>query len=121
MLAFCAPVCAAAQLVRAAHVVLTNADNGRTVSAHAGDEVKVDLTGYRGNGLTYSWSIPVSGDSTVLRRTGGRTTPTGSATARFHAEKDGTATLSAQRHCRPGPGRICPLVVTPWKATVEVR
>lgn len=101
-------------------VALTNADNGRTVSAHAGDDIEVTLTGYREQGRTYSWSIPVS-SSAVLHRTAGGTTPRGDATVRFHARKDGIATLSAARRCRPDPGHLCPLVVTPWKVTVEVK
>ncbi|KOV66378.1 hypothetical protein [Streptomyces sp. MMG1121] len=104
----------------AVHVVLTNADNGRTVPARTGDDIDVTLTGYREDGLTYSWSRPVS-DSTGLRRTAGGTNPRGGATARFHVEKDGVATLSAGRHCRPDAGHLCPLVVTPWKVRVEVK
>ncbi|MFG2606828.1 hypothetical protein ACGFT2_25240 [Streptomyces sp. NPDC048514] len=90
------------------------------MSARTGDDIEVTLTGYRDHGLTYSWSIPVS-DSAVLRRTAGSTTATGNATARFHVERDGIAAISAARHCRPGAGRLCPLVVTPWKVRVEVK
>lgn len=104
----------------AGRVTLTNADDGRTVSAHTGDDIYVTLTGSREAGLVYSWSIPVS-DTAVLHRTAGGTTPRGDATARFHAEKDGVAVLSAQRHCRAEPGRLCPLVVTPWKVRIEVK
>ncbi|MFK8906718.1 hypothetical protein [Streptomyces sp. YS-3] len=88
--------------------------------AHVGDDIEVTLPGYRENGLSYSWSIPAS-DSPVLHRTTGSTTPMGAASARFHAVGDGVAILSAQRHCRPGAGHVCPLVVTPWKVTVEVK
>ncbi|MEV8477146.1 hypothetical protein [Streptomyces sp. NPDC051173] len=119
-LAVCAPVSAATQPVRAERVTLTNADNGRTVSAHKGDDVEVTLTGYREHGLTFSWSVPAS-DSAVLRRTAGGTTPRGDATARFRAVKNGIAALSAQRHCRADQGHLCPLVVTPWKVRVEVK
>ncbi|MFF7730840.1 hypothetical protein [Streptomyces sp. NPDC008001] len=104
----------------AERVALTNADNGRTVAAHTGDDIEVTLTGSRENGLTYSWSIPVS-DSTVLHRTAGRKSPTGGATARFRVVKDGIAAISAAKHCRSGGGRLCPLVVTPWKVRVEVK
>ncbi|MFH9229930.1 hypothetical protein ACH4NT_14515 [Streptomyces lydicus] len=104
----------------AERVALTNADNGRTVSAHAGDDIEVTLTGYRDHGLNYNWSIPVS-DSALLHRTVGGTTPGGNAIARFHAVKAGTAALSAHRHCRPDRGHLCPLVVTPWKVRVEVK
>jgi hypothetical protein len=105
----------------AGRIVLTNSDNGRSVTASLGDDIDVRLTGYRDNGLTYTWSTPASSDSTGLRRTTGRTTPNGDASAVFRAEHDGTATITAQRRCRPDPGHLCPLVVTPWKVTVEVK
>ncbi|MEU3350031.1 hypothetical protein [Streptomyces sp. NPDC037389] len=103
----------------AGRVALTNADDDRTVPAQAGDDIEVTLTGYRENGLTYSWSVPAS-DSAMLHRTASGKTPRGDATARFHVEQDGTATLSATRHCRPGQGHPCPLLVTPWKVRVQV-
>ncbi|MDT0451573.1 hypothetical protein [Streptomyces hesseae] len=103
----------------AGRVALTNADDGKTVPAKAGDDIEVSLTGYRENGVTYSWSIPAS-DSDMLHRTKDGTTPRGDAKARFHVEQDGTATLSAARHCRPDKGHLCPLVVTPWKVRVQV-
>jgi hypothetical protein len=105
---------------QATRIVLTNADNGRSVAASSGDNIEVRLTGHRDHGLTYTWSIPISSDSTVLRRTAGGTTPTGGASAVFHAERRGTATISAVRHCHPDPGHACPLVIVPWKATVTV-
>ncbi|KAB7849993.1 hypothetical protein [Streptomyces mobaraensis] len=105
----------------AQRAVLTNSDNGRSVTAALGDDVEVRLTGYRENGLTWTWSAPTSSDSTVLRRTAGRTAPNGDASAVFHAVHDGTATITAQRRCRPSAGHVCPMVVTPWKVTVEVK
>ncbi|MEU1781465.1 MULTISPECIES: hypothetical protein [Streptomyces] len=104
----------------AQRIVLTNSDKG-PVTASLGDDVEVRLTGYRKDGLNWTWSTPASGDSTALRRTTGRTAPNGDASATFHAEHDGTATITAQRRCRPDPGRLCPLVITPWKVTVEVK
>ncbi|RLV08823.1 hypothetical protein CTZ27_08745 [Streptomyces griseocarneus] len=106
-------------------VALTNADDGKTVPARTGDDIDVTLTSYHENGLTYTWSIPVS-DSEMLHRTASRTTPGGGAKARFHVQQDGTATLSAARHCRPSQGHPsqghpCPDVVTPWKVRVEVK
>jgi hypothetical protein len=105
----------------ATRVVLTNADSGRTVPASVGDDVEVRLTGYRERGLTYTWSIPAAGDAAVFRRTSGTTTPAGDASAVFHAEVGGVATISAERRCVPDPGRVCPLAVVPWKATIEVK
>ncbi|RLV09989.1 hypothetical protein CTZ27_01700 [Streptomyces griseocarneus] len=104
----------------AGRVALTNADDGKTVPARTGDDIDVTLTSYHENGLTYTWSIPAS-DSTVLHRTASGKTPSGNATARFHVEKDGIATLSAGRQCHPDRGRLCPLVVTSWKVRVEVK
>ncbi|MFF3920650.1 hypothetical protein ACFYZB_46150 [Streptomyces sp. NPDC001852] len=105
----------------AQRIALTNSDNGRSVTASLGDDIEVRLTGLHENGLTWTWSTPTSSNSTVLRRTSGRTAPNGDASATFHAEHDGTATITAQRHCRPDAGRICPLVITPWKVMVEVK
>ncbi|AZM92493.1 hypothetical protein [Streptomyces sp. W1SF4] len=105
----------------AQRIVLTNSDDGRTLVANPGDEIEVRLTGYRENGLTWTWSTPTSGDSTVFRRTAGRTAPNGDASAAFQAEQDGAATITAQRSCRPDAGRVCPSVITPWKVTVEAK
>ncbi|MFI5977613.1 hypothetical protein [Streptomyces sp. NPDC051452] len=106
---------------RAQRIVLTNSDNGRSVTATLGDDIEVRLTSSHENGLTWSWSTPTSSDSTVLRRTTGATAPSGGASAVLHAEHDGTATVTTQRRCRPDPGHVCPLVITPWKVTVEVK
>lgn len=101
--------------------VLTNADAGRTVTASPGDDVEVRLTAHRANGLTYTWGTPTSSDPAVLRRTSGSTTPSGAAAAVFHAEGGGTATVTAVPRCRADQDRVCPLVVVPWKARIEVR
>ncbi|WP_158690140.1 hypothetical protein [Streptomyces sp. MspMP-M5] len=104
----------------ARRIVLTNSDGGRAVTVTSGDDIEVRLTGNRANGLTYSWSRPTSSEPTVLERVSGGTTPSGSATAVFHAEHGGTATITAQRRCHADRGHYCPLVVTPWKAKVKV-
>ncbi|MFG2452912.1 hypothetical protein ACGFSG_26395 [Streptomyces sp. NPDC048512] len=101
----------------AGRVTLTNADNGRTVSVQTGDDIEVRLTGYRENGLTYSWGMPVS-DSAVIQRTAGAASPRGDVTARFHVDETGTASISAPNQCRPSGGVICP-VVGPWTVRVE--
>ncbi|MFJ7157033.1 hypothetical protein ACIQUQ_19065 [Streptomyces sp. NPDC101118] len=105
----------------AQRLVLTNSDNGLSVSASPGDDVEIRLTGYTADGLTWTWSTPASSDSTVLRMTAGRTAPNGDASATFQAEGDGTATITAQGHCRADTDRACPLVITPWKVTVDVK
>ncbi|MBT2382122.1 hypothetical protein [Streptomyces sp. ISL-11] len=115
-----APVAAHSQAPHqpARRVVLTNVDDGRPVPVSEGDDIEVRLTGYRERGLNYTWSIPRTSDFTVLRHTAGGTTPNGGASAVFHQERPGKATISAQRHCRPDPGRLCPLIDSPWKVTV---
>ncbi|MFB9927967.1 hypothetical protein ACFORO_19890 [Amycolatopsis halotolerans] len=102
-------------------IVLTNTENGRSVHAKIGDTIEVRLTGYRDSGVTYSWSIPQSAEPQVLHRVAGAAKPDGGASAVFHAEQEGTVTLSAARACYPGAGHGCPHVVTPWKATATVK
>jgi hypothetical protein len=107
--------------VAAQRVVLTNADDGRSVAATPGDAIEVRLTGSRSHGLTYVWSIPTSSNPATLRRTAGSTTPTGGASAVFHAQHSGVATIQAERKCRADAGYACPMVVELWKATVAVK
>lgn len=115
------PAAAQSHLPTAQRVVLTNADNGRSLVLAAGDDVDVRLTGFRSQGLNYTWSVPQSSAPDVLRRTAGGTTPTGSANGVLHAEHLGTTTITATRHCRPDPGRICPGAVLLWKVTAQVK
>lgn len=113
---------AAAPTATPSRVVLTAADNGTVVAVAAGDDVEVRLTGSSDNGLTFIWSVPQADAPVVLQRTAGGTTPRGDASAVFHAQLHGTGTLSATRSCRPAaPGHACPIAVTPWKVTVEVK
>jgi hypothetical protein len=112
---------ATAQTPTAGRMVLTNADNDREVTLAVGNDLEVRLTATRGNGLTWSWSTPLSSPPDGLRRTGGSVTPGGDARAVFHAEHAGANTISADRRCRPNPGRICPGVVALWKVTVDVK
>ncbi len=116
---------AAPVVVTAAHLagrtVLTNIDSGRAMAVQVGDDVEIRLSAYRQDGLTYTWEIPRSSASDVLHATAGRTTPNGDATAVLTAESEGTATVSAVRSCRPDPSVSCPLLIAPWKVTVEVR
>ncbi|MGW1868396.1 hypothetical protein ACWCPS_22885 [Streptomyces mauvecolor] len=103
----------------AKRVVLTNADDGRPVVLAVGDDVEIRLTGSRSQGLTYAWSVPQAGDSGVLRKIAGGTTPTGGASAAFRAEKPGVVMIGSTRSCRPDPGRVCPDVVVPWNVTAK--
>ncbi|WP_405969458.1 hypothetical protein OG496_03120 [Streptomyces sp. NBC_00988] len=105
----------------AGRVVLTNTDNGRTVPASSGGDVEIRLTHSRERGLTYTWTAPESGNSAVLAHASDATYPSGDATAVFHSASAGAATISAQRHCVPDPGNLCPLLVETWKVTIEVK
>ncbi|MFI6624519.1 hypothetical protein [Streptomyces sp. NPDC050528] len=105
----------------AGRMVLTNADNGRTVPASSGGDVEIRLTHTRERGFTYTWTAPQSADSAVLGHASDATYPSGDATAVFHAASPGTATVTAQRRCLPDPGSLCPLLVETWKVTIEVK
>jgi hypothetical protein len=105
----------------AGRAVLTNADSGRTVAVGVGGDIEVRLTHYRDRAVTYVWDAPETGDRVVLRRTSDTTTPSGNATAVFHATAGGVATISAQLRCVPDLGSVCPLIVVPWKVTIEVK
>ncbi|MFJ8310999.1 MULTISPECIES: hypothetical protein [unclassified Streptomyces] len=102
-------------------VSLTNADNGRTVVVRAGDEIRVRLTGGRGQGVTWVWSEPVTSAPATLRRTRGATSPNGDATAVFLAVKNGESDITSARRCVPNPGSLCSQAVLQWKVTVDVR
>ncbi|GHD99267.1 hypothetical protein [Streptomyces alanosinicus] len=100
--------------------VLTDSDNGQSVARSVGDDTMIRLKASREGGLTYTWSMPSSGDAHVLSRTIGGTTPAGDAYAVLHAESPGTSTISAVRQCRADPGHKCPRAIAPWKATIKV-
>lgn len=112
---------ASAHALRAGRMVLTNVDNGRTVAASVGGDVEVRLTHYREHGLTYTWTAVSASDSAVLGHRSDVTNPAGDASAVYRAAAAGTATVSAQRHCVPDPGNLCPLIVETWKATIQVK
>ncbi|MFD4878094.1 hypothetical protein ACFWOB_32640 [Streptomyces sp. NPDC058420] len=112
---------ASAHTFRAGRIVLTNADNGRTVPASVGGDVEVRLTHYRERGVTYTWTPLNSDNSGVLGHRSDVTNPAGDASAVYRAAAAGTATVSAQRHCVPDPGNLCPLIVETWKATIQVK
>lgn len=101
--------------------VLTNLDNGRTVTVATGDTVEVKLTAYREGHVTWKWTAPDTDTPAVLRKTAGSTLPNGDARADLSADAVGTATLNAGRSCVPDPGYACPAVILPWKVTVEVK
>ncbi|MFJ8141285.1 hypothetical protein [Streptomyces sp. NPDC096013] len=111
---------ASAHALRAGRIVLTNVDNGRTIPASVGGDLEVRLTHYRERGLTYTWTALNSSDSAVLGHRADTTNPAGDASAVYRVAAAGTATVSAQRHCVPDPGNLCPLIVETWKATIQV-
>ncbi|MET9611101.1 hypothetical protein ABZZ17_39505 [Streptomyces sp. NPDC006512] len=102
-------------------VTLTNADNGRTFTVAAGDDIRVRLTGGPAQGLTWAWSVPVAGDPGVLRRTQGAQAPNGDATAVFSATEEGESIIAASARCVPATGSPCPPSVQRWSVTIDVQ
>ncbi|MEU5539191.1 hypothetical protein [Streptomyces sp. NPDC020362] len=102
-------------------VSLTNADNGRAVAVRVGDEVRVRLTGGRGQGVTWVSSEPVTSEPANLRLSGGAASPSGDAAAVFRAVERGKSEITSARRCVADPGHLCPHAVLQWKTTVDVR
>lgn len=119
-----APASAAPRTERsaaAAHLTLTNADNGHSASVRKGEVITVRLTGSHADGETWLWSAPDAADRHVLQRTVQSTSRGGDARAVFHANADGTATITADERCAvTAPGHVCPHVVRHWTATIHV-
>ncbi|KAI8064591.1 hypothetical protein BC940DRAFT_305467 [Gongronella butleri] len=95
LLAFvaCAPFCLAGV------ITLTNADNGRSINAHVGDNVRVTLTPQSANGIKSSWSEVASSDTHVLTKTNEAQTPSGGVSATFQASELGNGDLQATATC----------------------
>ncbi|PKV83578.1 hypothetical protein [Streptomyces sp. TLI_146] len=104
-----------------ATIPLTNADDGRTVTVHAGDEIRVRLTAYREQGVMWVWSEPQASVPATLRRTGGNTSPGGDATAVFEVTGSGTSEITSLRRCVAPQGQVCSHAVPQWKATINVQ
>jgi hypothetical protein len=111
-----APLASAAM----ARVVVTNADNGRSVTVAVGEDITVRLTATKAQGQNRTWAVPTSANA-MMHRTSGGTAPNGDASAVFHAERSGTTTLSSASSCRPDPGHACPELSAPWRVTVTVK
>ena len=75
-------------------IVLTQQDNGRTITVHRGDVVEVDLSAPQN---AMRWTEPQSTDETVVRRSSGAARSDGSASAVFGAAQDGNAGIFASR------------------------
>ncbi|MGW5480753.1 hypothetical protein [Streptomyces sp. NPDC004008] len=103
-------------------VPLSNADNGRTVSVHSGDTVRVNLKAMSSVGEKWVWDVPAASDARVLPRTSGHIAANGDAEATFRAVHDGRSTITAHRRCVvTAPSHTCPHVVILWKATIDIR
>ncbi|MGW0247138.1 hypothetical protein ACWDYH_10920 [Nocardia goodfellowii] len=115
------PLAVSVQASAAGSVVLTNADSARSIVAEVGHDIEVRLSSYRENGVTYTWQLAVSSDSSILPRVSAGVTPAGGAAAVFRVDKPGDSVISVERNCRPDPNRDCPSVMLPWKVAVRVK
>ena len=99
-------------------VVLTVADNGRTVGVHPGDVVEVQLPPTFSGNVMWSWSFPQASDPAVLAVL---PVPTPYGTGFFRATAPGRSTLTTVETCTPvAPGVVCSALGIRWSATVKV-
>jgi len=99
-------------------VVLTAADNGRTVRVHVGDVVEVKLPPTVAGNVTWSWSFPQTSDPSVLAVL---PVPVPYGTALFRAVGAGTARLTSVETCRvTTPPAVCNALGIRWSALVKV-
>jgi len=98
-------------------VVVTQADQGRTVTLGVGQTLEVRLSG----GGSQQWSAPRSADVNVLEGTGSSADPTrGDAAATFVARTAGSTRVSSQARPICAAGQACPDFVRLWTITVDV-
>jgi hypothetical protein len=123
MCAAAIPMAAGAATPSTTKVVLSNASNGKTVTAEKGDVVVVKLDGHG----TLRWSeasvVPTSSATApVLVKKSGHLSPDGSSRTRFSVVGYGSATLQAEGTARCGIAQdaVCPMFVLLWRATVSV-
>ncbi|OIJ92365.1 hypothetical protein [Streptomyces colonosanans] len=102
-------------------MILSDADDGRTVDVAPHAMVRVHLHAIRGVHQTWVWDVPAAASPAVLSRSSGSTPPSGDAEAGFHAVDKGVTDITAHRRCVPDPGHVCPLVVISWTITVAAR
>lgn len=86
-------------------ITVTQADSGHRYQLRKGDRLKVRLSG----SSVYTWTEPATSDKAVLRRTGGSSGPTASAT--FLATAEGKVDITAidNPNCYPqclAPSRL---------------
>ena len=99
-------------------VVLTAADNGRTVRVHVGDVVEVKLPPTVADNVTWSWSFPQISNPSVLTVL---PVPVPYGTGLFRAVAAGTTKLTSVKTCTvTKPPAVCPAVAIRWSASVKV-
>lgn len=101
-------------------VSLTNADNGRRLTAHRGDVITVRLTHLREQAATWVWSQPRASSPSALQPGQGGTSSAGDAMAVFTAIGNGTSEITSARHCFPDPNHLCTDFVAPWRVSVTI-
>ncbi|MFC5720511.1 hypothetical protein ACFP1Z_10095 [Streptomyces gamaensis] len=101
-------------------LLLTNADDNRTVNIDTNDVIRVHLDAIRGEHETWVWDVPAAASPEVLSQSSGSTSPTGDAEASFRAVGKGTTEITAHRRCVANPGYVCPQTVIPWKVASAI-
>ncbi len=100
-----------------APVVVTQADQGWTVTMTVGQTLEVHLSG----GRSQQWSVPRAADTGVLEGTASSADPTsGGASATFVARTAGSTRVSSQARPICTAGQACPDFVRLWTITVDV-
>jgi predicted secreted protein len=97
-------------------VILTNANNGSSVTATKGELVVVHLSSSR-----IRWpEAQVIESNPVLVFVSGSTSTTGASTTVFRVANYGTAQLTATGYPICAAAKACPAFVILWQATVDV-
>ena len=97
-------------------ITLTAKNDGETETVRVGTDISVELAGVE----NFTWSIPATSDTAVVKPTAGIAGGDGSATADFTAVGAGQATLSAVDNPKCFP--VCALPPAGgWRVTIIVR
>lgn len=94
-------------------VVVTRADDRKTVSATVGDTVQVSL------GTDLDWTVKVS-DPAILTTIAGVTLARGTQGS-YRAARPGTAIVTGDGRPHCDPGQVCAQFIVSFEARVEVR
>jgi len=98
-------------------LVVTQTDQGRTVSLRVGQTLEVRLAG----GGSQRWSEPRSADATMLEETAASAnSTTGDASGTFVARTPGSTRVSSDARPICPAGQACPDFVRLWTITVDV-